>query len=53
MLLRLSDPAQGRRGPYFQAQALCLSLGTRQGVNTRQFFFPLGVLNTIYKHCHA
>ena len=32
----LSDSVQGRRGSYFQAQAIYLSLGTRKGVNTRQ-----------------
>ena len=37
-LSRLSDSAQGRRGLYFQAKALYLSLGTRKGVNTSMFF---------------
>ena len=35
ILSQLSDSAQGKGGSYFQAQALYLSLGTRQGVNTR------------------
>ena len=38
MLSHLSDSAQGRRGSYFQAQALYLSLRTSYGVNTRQIF---------------
>ena len=38
ILLCLSDSAQGRRGSYFQAQALYLSLRTSYGVNTREIF---------------
>ena len=36
ILSRLSDSAPGKRGSYFQAQALYLSLRTSYGVNTRQ-----------------
>ena len=36
ILSHLSDSAQGRRGLYFQAQALYLSLRTRYGFDTRQ-----------------
>ena len=36
ILSRLSDSAPGKRGSYFQAQALYLSLRTSKGVNTRQ-----------------
>ena len=53
MLSRLSDSAQGRRGSYFQVQALYLGLRTSYGVNTMQIYVLLGVINTFYKQCHA
>ena len=48
-----SDSVQGRRGSYFQAQALYLSLRTSYGVNTRQICSARIHVNTISKHCHA
>ena len=36
ILSHLSNSAQGRRGSYFHAQALYLSLRTSYGVNTGQ-----------------
>ena len=39
ILSHLGDSAQVRRGSYFQAQALYLSLRTIKGVNTIQIMF--------------
>ena len=52
ILSRLSDSAQGNRGSYFQAQASYLSL-EQAGVLILGKYVLLGVINTIYKHCHA
>ena len=48
----LSDSAQGRRGSYFQAQTLYLSLEQVRVLIIGKNFL-LGLIKAIYKHCHA
>ena len=45
ILSRLSDSEPGKRGSYFQAQAQAQVIVGR--------YVLLGVINTIFKHCHA
>ena len=52
ILSRLSDSAQSRRGSYSQAQAVYLSLEQARVLILGKYVL-LGVINTIYEHCHA
>ena len=49
-LSRLCDSAQGRRGSYFQAQALYLSLREQARVLILGKYILLELINTINKH---
>ena len=49
----MSDSPQGRRGSYFQAQALYISALEQARMLILGKCVLLGVIKTFYKHYHA
>ena len=52
MLSHLSDSAQGRKGSYFKHRLYISALEQARVLILGKYVLP-GVINTIYKHCHA